>query len=130
MKLGELIDLMKTQRLKTSSGRHRHVVVEGPVWLAPESVESYRGYYEDLAIRLVNGAYNAPTVMDFIAMLESAVGKTFEGYKGGLYRMGRNTNVWFANHGETGSYGPSGIKAVDDDDPWCVTLTYGPVDRW
>lgn len=119
MNLGELIDLLKKQR------QDAWLYVDGPVRLTPGAIESYRGYYEDLAIG-VNVDGLAPTVADFVAQLEAADGQTFHGYKGGAYRMTRKTRVWFSNHGETSDYGPSGVKGEDPDSA-VVTLTYAEV---
>jgi hypothetical protein len=117
MNLGELIELLKPLR------KDAIVLVDGPCRLTPGGLESYRGYYEDLAIG-VNVDSLAPTVAEFLAELEAAVGKTFHGYKGGEYRMSLRTRVWFSNHGECSDNGPTGIAPRDADD-YVVRLTYG-----
>lgn len=122
MRLGELIDLLKRQR------QDAWVYIDGPVRLTPGELDSYRGYYEDLAIG-VNVDSIAPSVAEFVKELEGAVGKTFHGYKGGEYVMSRNTNVWFSNHGMSGDNGPTGIKG-DDADSAVLTLAYGEIERW
>lgn len=56
---------------------------------------SYRGYYEDLAFLPVRNA----KVSDMLAHAKGALGKTFEGYKGGDFTMHEYTAVWIAEYG-------------------------------
>jgi hypothetical protein len=62
------------------------------------SPHSYRGYYEDLAFELAENV----TVGAMLADARTALGKTFQGYKGGDYEMGNWTSVWLAEYGCTG----------------------------
>ncbi len=62
---------------------------------------SYRGYYEDCAFVM---ATNVP-VRTMVEFAEGAVGTTYQGWKGGDYEMGRDTNVWLV--GEVGDCGES-----------------------
>lgn len=66
----------------------------------PGSLHSYRGVAYDLALGYVDD--NGPDVVvgALLAELQQAVGKTFEGYKGGEYTMDRRTPVWVANRGD------------------------------
>lgn len=109
MRLGQLIDALKM------SPQENVLLVSGPTSLGPTSVNSYRGYYEDLAIAVEEGA--RPKVCDFVRVLEQAIGKTFQGYKGGDYTMDKGTLVWVSNYGRA-----SGcvVDRVDNDD----TTTY------
>lgn len=59
---------------------------------------SYRGDYYDLAFE---PAANV-TVAQMLADARSALGRTFEGYKGGTYDMDGYTDVWIALHGCNG----------------------------
>lgn len=59
---------------------------------------SYRGYYEDLAFPLVRDT----TVGAMLAHAKGALGRTYEGYKGGEYVMREHTDVWLAEWGATG----------------------------
>ncbi len=59
---------------------------------------SYRGYYKDLAFEPKVDT----TVGEMLACARSALGQTFEGYKGGEYTMRGHTDVWFAHQGFTG----------------------------
>ena len=78
---------------------------------------SYRGYYEDLSFEPAENV----TVAQMLAHAESALGHTFEGYKGGEYTMSRDTCVWVSNHGKASSTRVSGV--VVDDDTAYLTLT-------
>lgn len=53
---------------------------------------SYRGYYEQLAFDPETNT-NVGNMLDHA---ESALGKTFEGYKGGDYTMHGGTDCWIA----------------------------------
>ena len=58
----------------------------------PAYVVSYRGYYEDLAIiPALGGEQRAER---FIEEIESAIGTTFQGYKGGDFTMNHDTMIW------------------------------------
>ena len=64
---------------------------------------SYRGYYDDLAFKRSEGTRYAS---DLLADCKAAMGKAFEGYKGGRYVMGELTPVWIAD------YGCCGVKLI------------------
>lgn len=57
---------------------------------------SYRGYYSDLAFEPIDGAR---PVADVLRDCRSAMGETFEGYKGGDYLMGKTTPLWVSAYG-------------------------------
>jgi len=59
---------------------------------------SYRGYYECLAFE------PARTVMvaNLLASAKEAVGKTYEGWKGGEFKMDLDTECFWAFVGDTG----------------------------
>lgn len=59
---------------------------------------SYRGYYSDLAFERRDGTLPA---QDLLAQCRAAMGRVFEGYKGGDYVMGETTPVWIAEYGTT-----------------------------
>lgn len=73
---------------------------------APGEADSYRGYYSDLALEPEGGL---DTAGKLLAELTAANGKTFEGYKGGDFRMEDNTPLWMATYGTT-----SGSLAITD----------------
>jgi hypothetical protein len=66
---------------------------------APKGIDSYRGYYDHLAIGYAEPEppWEDPKVGSVLAMLREANGKTYEGYKGGDFRMDLDTPVWVAN---------------------------------
>lgn len=99
--LGELIELL-AQRPPEQSVRFdfcHHV---------PAGVGSYRGYYDHLALAW-RGSYDGPKVADFLKELQAAVGKVYEGYKGGDFRMSRKTPMWVSNYGESDSVAVVGV---------------------
>lgn len=58
---------------------------------------SYRGYYTELGIEMYTDKNS--TVGDFISVLNSAYGETYEGYKGGNFTMGGTSRVYVAWEG-------------------------------
>ena len=58
---------------------------------------SYRGHYEDLAFEPVAIA----AVADMLKHAKSALGATFEGYKGGDFVMEEYTSCWIAEYGSS-----------------------------
>lgn len=59
---------------------------------------SYRGYYDELAFE----PKEKVTVEEMLKCARRAIGKTFQGWKGGEYKMGKHTNVWLAEEGHCG----------------------------
>ena len=59
-------------------------------------LESYRGYYSDLAIYPSDGEC---TVGELLSRCRKAMGACFEGYKGGGYCMTADTPMWVASYG-------------------------------
>lgn len=105
--LGQLIDLL--------AGRPQ----DQPVCfdfcsLVPRGVASYRGWYDHLAIGYREWSRETEiSVKDFHAMLRKADGYVFTGYKGGDYRMHRDTPLWVANWGDSGSTVVAGLADCD-----------------
>ena len=100
----------------------------------PTSIGSWRGSYRELAIAYEGGgSFNTdeiehedfeyghsykqqdtdlsqkPKVQDLLDMLKLCLGKSFTGYKGGNFEMGKTTPVWVGNYGTS-----SGYKFNDD----------------
>lgn len=89
----------------------------------PTSLDSWRGSYEELAIGYKLTGYDGDSmaevsISDFLNELKSAVGKSFEGWKGGSFHMSKNTPVWVSNPGNTGNTGI--VEVVDDE--WRIIL--------
>ena len=63
---------------------------------SPSGTNSYRGYYEDLAIE-----FNSfrTSIGEFKKMLNDALNEEFTGYKGGEYIMNEDTPLWKSNYG-------------------------------
>jgi hypothetical protein len=59
---------------------------------------SYRGYYEDLAFEPKADC----AVRDMLEAAESALGTTYEGWKGGAFTMTEYTDCWLAKRGACG----------------------------
>lgn len=106
--LGKLIDALKQTPPKTHDGcillpEEREVVFDfGELAPDPTSFHSYRGYYEDLALWFRRGGTTTCSVAELLEAASGCVGKTFTGYKGGKYIMGRHTALWVAPYGLTG----------------------------
>ena len=109
MDMQKIIDLMgETGRIARS---HYHVTLGGliaeldklewdrPVEFvgggSPRSPHSYRGYYSDLSFEH-GGEINAK---ELLAMCRDALGRSFEGYKGGDFVMKEDTPLWAAPYG-------------------------------
>lgn len=78
LSLGEVIEMLEAENPNTPM----------PVGFGEPC--SYRGYYEQVAFEI---EYDT-TVEMMLAEVRSAVGQSFEGYKGGSYRMRSDTPVW------------------------------------
>lgn len=105
LSLGELIDKLEALPNKSMS-----VVLDfGPV---PTCLSSWRGSYSELAIEYRDG--DAPDVFTFILECRRAVSKTYEGYKGGDYVMGRETPVWVSQWGEAENNAVVGVRDAGD----------------
>lgn len=78
-----------------------------------ESIGSWRGVYAHLAIGFEQTHWiNRPTVAALRTALEAVVGNTYEGYKGGSYRMDRDTPIWMDNRGQATSTAIVGVEFV------------------
>jgi hypothetical protein len=116
LNLGQLIE-----RLKLSPATNQVVIGEHR-W-NPGGLDSYRGYYADLAIdpdfEKVDEE-DETNVSVLVKRLESAVGRTYEGYKGGDFTMDLHTRVWCSPYGEA-----SGLRvhSVEDIQELSTPLT-------
>jgi hypothetical protein len=85
--LGELIERLKT---------------EDPDMVLPlgfHEPHSYRGYYWDVAFAVAHDV----KVGDMLACAQSALGATYQGWKGGDFVMGEYTDCWLVTQeGDTG----------------------------
>lgn len=98
--------------------------------LFPEHVCSWRGSYAELAVVFGKTETTGHTL---VAMLQSAVGKTYDGWKGGVYKMGRSTPVWVVGgEGDSGvelgeEYKTIGVIDIKEEDGKIVIITQ-PID--
>lgn len=103
--LGEIISKLKACNKYCPSGDEKQVVFNFAGFY-PTSLHSWRGIYAELAVGYSNENWkNAPKISDAINMFESAVGRTYTGYKGGDFTMSNDTPVWVDNYGESHSTG-------------------------
>jgi hypothetical protein len=119
--LGELIAKLEpiaaNQQGVIELHKHEATVRYDFEYLFPTSIDSWRGSYAELALNYKTDGEEM-FISDFLKMLKEAVGKTFEGYKGGEFLMDEDTPIWVAN------YGNSGNTAVIDvvNNGYCVIL--------
>ncbi len=74
------------------------LVKEDPSAILPRGFRnphSYRGYYDRLAFEPAENI----SIGEMLECAESALGRTFQGYKGGDYVMGEYTEVYIAEYG-------------------------------
>ncbi len=96
--LGQLIDALEKCPDPTNAVRFDFCMT------VPTKVNSYRGYYEDLALGWEESkVYPEPTVPMLLATLKAQLGTTVHGYKGGDYIVRREQVLFVANYGDTGS---------------------------
>lgn len=86
MTLRELITELKTYDPKTLL----------PMGLG--SPHSYRGFFDQLGFAPVRNT----TIGKMLEEAEGCVGKSFQGYKGGNYKMEHDTDVWMSTWGDSG----------------------------
>lgn len=77
--------------------------------LCPTDFDSYRGYYDHLALGFKDDGNT--TVGAILESAIAAVNETFSGYKGGNFVMNASTPLWAANWGNGG-----GSRIVDVED--------------
>lgn len=65
----------------------------------PTVLNSWRGVYLSLALGYSAAGESGMNVGELLDELKSAVGKTYQGWKGGDYVMDRDTEVWVDNTG-------------------------------
>lgn len=98
--LGEFADLLESLPADT--------VVKFSNGTYPSEPESYRGYYSDLSFPPSDEEMRAGALAK---LAREAIGKTFEGYKGGDFIMHAKTPLWAAHYGECG---PAIVSTVRD----------------
>lgn len=103
MKLGALIEALEKQPPGND-------VAFDFFRLPTDRIDSYRGYYDHLAIGFGKSDQARFPVLDLIRKLKACDGQTFLGYKGGSYTMSLSTPVWVGNWGECENTGIVGVE--------------------
>ena len=88
--LGEII-----KKLDDIDG-NKNVIVDIDGFLSVGEPASYRGYYSDLAFEPSDEEI---TVKDFLKLCKDSNGISFEGYKGGDFKMEDDTPLWISEYG-------------------------------
>ena len=82
------------------------------------AIQSYRGYYDHLALGYCFDDFIHDdcqvTVEMLVRLLNDAIGRTFTGYKGGDFTMGPRTPVWLANYGRSQGGVITGVSDYSD----------------
>jgi hypothetical protein len=88
----------------------------------PTHLDSWRGAYDELALEFTwEEEAKSPTVTGLLEELREAIGKTYTGYKGGDFVMGKTTPIWVANYGHSDNTAIVGVI----DDGYSVILETG-----
>lgn len=122
MNLGELIN-----QLANFSPSAYVYIDASPVALSVSDAESYRGYYDDLALN-VEATRDAKysSVSALLELLRGKLGGNIHGYKGGKYLVTSETRVWISNYGEVSDARVTGVKPrgkYDGDNAVVITWT-------
>jgi len=124
LSIGELIAKLEAISPKRNDGTTKDVSFDFGSAI-PTTLDSWRGDYSQLALGYDLTGYdseknhmNETSIVDLLAELKSAIGKTFEGWKGGEYTMDESTDIWVANSGN------SSHTAINDvtDIGWCIII--------
>lgn len=101
--LGEII--LKLEAINPKGKDKEPDVVFDFEYLFPTGIDSWRGAYDELALGFsgYSEGRNPMTISQFLALLKNCYERTFFGYKGGEYTMGKTTPVWVANYGNSGN---------------------------
>jgi len=80
--------------------------------LHPASMDSYRGYYDQLAIGFESNLTGSNTgkVGWLLEQCQFSIEHVFHGYKGGEYQMSLDTPLWVANYGQCHGTAVVGVR--------------------
>lgn len=116
--LGEIILKLEHTSLKEKDGTDKTIAF-GFGYFKPNSLSSWRGNYRELAIEYTEEG-NDILAKDFLKECKKAIGKTYQGYKGGDFIMGKTTPMWVANYGESPN---TAVTDIIDKDYWVLIKT-------
>lgn len=102
MTLGQFINALEL--LKPDTVVHYDF---GFLW--PTVFRSYRGCYDHLALGFVEDDKEV-IAESLIKAAKECLEKTFTGYNGREYNMDKDTPLWAANYGQTGSTSITGVR--------------------
>ena len=131
MTLGELAGSLEyvnpNAKVYTDFGARVESRIVGPF-------ESYRGYYEDLAIGYSGiGASLQASAGSLLRaaqkIMNGGFSSTFTGYKGGEFAMNADTPIWISNYGEASGYALVDIVAEGMDGNEYAVLLRGYYDN-
>lgn len=88
----------------------------------PGYLDSYRGYYEQLAVTIQSK--NLVKVAEFLKLCKGAIGRMLTGYKGGEFLMNGDTPVWASNYGYAS--GAAIVDVTEHDDAIVLETKYMP----
>jgi hypothetical protein len=111
MTLGQLIEALNNVKDKDAQVSYDFC------FFVPTTLDSFRGYYDQLALGYAANGEHSITVGELLRNLQLGDGRAYEGYKGGTYYMSKDTPLWVANYGEAS---PTAIVGVKED--YCVIL--------
>ena len=100
--LGEFI--LKLEAIKN---KNLFVVFDDPKYY-PLGFDSWRGNYDELMLEYESGI-SKTLCKDLLKKAIETKGRTFSGYKGGDYIMGKSTPIWVAQYGDS-----SGFKTTEE----------------
>ncbi len=103
--LGQLI-----HQLSTVTEAQKDLFVETDFGVGIDRPHSYRGYYEDLAFCSSTSRKRS----EVLSSAMSALGSTYEGWKGGNYVMTEKTPLWISAQGENWGIAIVGLEVLDD----------------
>ncbi|MEQ1733643.1 MAG: hypothetical protein ABL940_08220 [Bacteroidia bacterium] len=105
--LGEFIAEIESVGCTTSNGEYKRICFDFGNFV-PTNLHSWRGFYEEIALGYGEIEYNKDpnavkkiNAKDILNELKWAIGKDYQGYKGGEYTMTENTPVWVGNYGDS-----------------------------
>lgn len=124
--IGRLIKLIEDAGTKSpTTGKDKGVRFDF-CYCFPTSIDSYRGYYDELAIGFKIAGYEgnsevATSADEFLKLLKGAIGNTFTGWKGGDFMMTEDTPIWVDNPGNASS---TAVMGIEDDGYQIVIRTF------
>lgn len=83
---------------------------------------SYRGYYSDCTFN-ASASYELSNVGHVLSLVDGAIGKSFEGYKGGVYEFTRGTLVWGGSSSHSSTRAGGMIVGCEVVDGVCIVKT-------